>query len=289
MTMKPELVVDCGCHIGENPLWHSLEKCLYWTDITRGRLYRYDPGTDRYISFYIGIPVGGFTIQADGALLLFMTAGAVAKWDGRRMEYILPYISSERNTRFNDVIADPEGRVFCGTMPVGSRPGRLYRLDPDGSLHLVLKRIGRPNGMGFTPNHRAFYCTDSLARCIYRFDYDAGTGKLSNRRIWLQVSEGTGNPDGLTVDSQEGVWSARWNGAALYHYTPDGIETSQITFPAQKVTSAAFGGTDLSDLYITTAQTDGLRIHEGAGAGALFRLRPGVLGLPECFSRIKCP
>lgn len=284
--IRPELVADCQCHTGENPLWHPLERRLYWTDIPRGRLFRFDPQTGKDELCYSGPPVGGFTVQADGSLLLFMEGGAIAKWRGSQPEHILQSIPAEQEGRFNDVIADPMGRVFCGTMPTAGRPGRLYRLDTDGSVHLLAEDIGIPNGMGFTPDHQGMYLTDSLARCIYLFDYDAQTGMLSNRRIWVRTPKGKGVPDGMTVDSQGCAWSARWDGSAVYRYTPDGVEERCVKFPAKKVTSVTFGGDDLSDLYVTTALTDGLRLNEGAGAGALFRLKTGVRGMPEFFSRV---
>jgi D-xylonolactonase len=162
----------------------------------------------------------------------------------------------------------------------------LYRLDTDGSLHVVLEGVTVSNGMGFTSDRRHMYYTDSGPRQIYLFDYDEATGALSNQRIWLQVPEGEGVPDGMTVDAQDSIWSARWDGGALYRYTPEGIEQQRIPFPARKVSSAVFGGPELSDLYITTALSGGDRSAEGAGAGGLFRLRPGVRGLPEFFSRV---
>lgn len=285
--IQPELIADYQCHIGENPLWHPLEHRLYWTDIPRGKLFRYDPATREHEQCHSGPPVGGFTVQADGTLLLFMARGAIAQWRDGKLTYIVEEISDERESRFNDVIADPLGRVFCGTMPTPTRPGRLYRLDPDGVLHLILEGIGCSNGMGFTLDRQRMYYTDSDARSIYLFDYDEKTGALINQRLWLHTPEGAGVPDGMTVDSQGFVWSARWDDSALYRYTPDGIEDGRIAFPARKVSSVAFGGDDLSDLYVTTALTDGTRSEEGAGAGALFRLRLGIRGLPEFFSRIR--
>lgn len=284
---KPELIADYQCQIGENPLWHPGEHRLYWTDIPRGRLFRYDPATGEHEQCYSGPPVGGFTVQADGTLLLFMARGAIAQWGDGHLKYILEEIPDERESRFNDVIADPAGRVFCGTMSTSSRPGRLYRLDPDGVLHLLLEGIGVSNGMGFTLDRRRMYYTDSAARSVYLLDYDEKSGALSNQREWLQTPEGAGVPDGMTVDAQGYVWSARWDGSALYRYTPDGIEEQRIECPARKVSSVAFGGDDLSDLYVTTALTDGTKAEEGAGAGALFRLRMGIRGLPEFFSRVK--
>ena len=287
MMIQPELIADYQCHIGENPLWHPLEQRLYWTDITRGRLFRYDPATEKHEQCYSGPPVGGFTVQADGTLLLFMARGAIAHWRDGHLNYIVEEISDERESRFNDVIADPAGRVFCGTMPTPARPGRLYRFDPDGTIHLLLEGIGVSNGMGFTVDRRSMYYTDSAARSIYLFDYEEKTGELTNQRLWLQTPEGAGVPDGMTVDAQGYIWSARWDGSALYRYSPDGFEERHIEFPARKVSSVAFGGDDLSDLYVTTALTDGTKAEEGTGAGALFRIRLGIRGLPEFFSRVR--
>ena len=285
--IQPELIADYQCQIGENPLWHPLERRLYWTDIPRGRLFRYDPATGKHEQCYSGPPVGGFTIQADGTLLLFMARGAIAQWRDGQFNYLVEEIADEQESRFNDVIADPIGRVFCGTMPTPTRPGRLYRLDPDGVLHLLLEGIGISNGMAFTLDRRQMYYTDSEALCIYIFDYDEKTGALTNQRVWLRTPEGAGTPDGMTVDSQGYVWSARWDDSALYRYTPDGLEERRIAFPARKVSSVIFGGDDLNDLYVTTALMDGTKGEEGAGAGALFRLRLGIRGLPEFFSRVR--
>lgn len=285
--IQPELIADYQCQIGENPLWHPMERRLYWTDITGGRLFRYDPAAGKHEQCYSGPPVGGFTVQADGTLLLFMARGAIAQWRDGHLNYIVEEISDERESRFNDVISDPVGRVFCGTMPTPTRPGRLYRLDPDGVLHLILEGIGTSNGMGFTLDRRRMYYTDSPARSIYLFDYDEKTGALTNQRIWLHTPEGAGSPDGMTVDEQGYVWSARWDDSALYRYTPDGLEERRIEFPARKVSSVTFGGDDLGDLYVTTALLDGTKAEEGEGAGALFRLRMGIRGLPEFFSRVK--
>jgi len=286
--MKPELVADYQCHIGENPLWHPMEQRLYWTDITRGKLFRYDPATGHHEQCYSGAPVGGFTLQADGALLLFMERGAIAKWRDGQLDYVVEEIPDELENRFNDVIADPVGRVFCGTvaMPVGTRPGRLYRLDTDGSLHVLLEGINVSNGMGFTLDRQHLYYTDSSPRHIYLFDYNDKTGTLTHQRVWLRTPEGAGVPDGMTVDAQGYVWSARWDDSALYRYTPGGVEEQRIEFPAKKVSSVTFGGDDLSDIYVTTALSDSSKAEEGAGAGALFRLRLGIRGLPEFFSRV---
>ena len=284
--IKPELIADYACVIGEGPLWHPMEQRLYWTDITTGRMFRYDPATGAHAPCYTGDPVGGFTIQADGALLLFMAKGAIKIWREGALIPVIDEIPDERESRFNDVIADPAGRVFCGTMRTPDRPGRLYRLDTDGTLTRLLDDVGVPNGMGFTPDLKRLYFTDSPKREIGLFDYDRDTGALTNRRIFVRAPEGEGSPDGMTVDVQGYVWSARWNGGCLVRYTPEGSEDLRIAFPARKVSSVTFAGPDYTDIYVTTAGGDA-KAEEGPGAGALFRLNLGIQGKAEFLSRVE--
>jgi len=284
-NQEPELIADYACVTGEGPLWHPGEGRVYWLDIPKGRIFRYDPATGRHEMCHEGEPVGGITLQADGALLLFGDRGAVRIWRDGELTTILDEIADERESRFNDVIADPRGRVFCGTMSSPHRQGRLYRLDPDGSLTLLLEEIGCSNGMGFTPDRRQMYYTDTTRYEIYLFDYDASTGGLTNRRLFASVPKAEGLPDGMTVDAEGCVWSARWDGGCIVRYTTDGREERRIEFPARKVSSAIFGGQNYEDLYVTTAGGNEKET-DGPLAGALFRLRPGVRGVPEFVSRV---
>ncbi len=271
---------------GEGPLWHPDEERLYWVDIPAGRLFGYDPLNDTYEVVYEteGRPIGGFTIESDGALLLFTK---------RTIERLVPDNSDstiiaeiDADTRFNDVIADPEGRVFCGTMPGDERLGDLYRLDTDGTATVVIEDVDISNGMGFSADLETFYFTESEAQRIYAFEYDRETGELSDRRTFRETSD-DGVPDGLTVDADDHVWSARWNGGKVVRYAPDGEQITEIELPARKVSSVTFGGPEYEELYVTTALSGGDRSTEGEGAGSLFRLSDvGVGGTPEFRSRI---
>ena len=283
--MIPELIADYGCVTGEGPLWHADEKRVYWLDIPQGRMLRYDPATGKHEQCYQGEIVGGATLQADGTLLMFMAKGAVKVWRDGFVRTILEEIPDERESRFNDVIADPGGRVFCGTMPAKDRLGRLYRLDPDGTLTKLLEGITCSNGMGFTPDRKQMYYTDSMKREIYLFDYDEGTGDISNQRLFVRTPEGDGIPDGMTVDAEGFIWSARWDGSCLVRFRPDGSEDRRIMFPAKKVSCPIFGGYNHADIYVTTAGGQN-KATEGAGAGALFRMNLGIRGVPEFRSRI---
>ena len=283
--MQPELIADYNCVVGEGPLWHPAERCVYWVDIPQGRIFRYDPASGEHSQIFEGPQVGGFTIQADGSLLLFMERGAVASLRDGKLEYHIEYIEAERETRFNDVIADPAGRVFCGTMPAPNHAGSLYRLDTDGSITQVLSGIGISNGMGFTPDAKRMYYTDSPTHNIYIFDYDADTGELANQRVFVNTGESDGIPDGMTVDAAGYVWSARWDGSSLVRYSPTGAQERRVWFPARKVSSITFGGGDYTDMYITTAGGQN-KTSEGPGAGCLYRLNLGIAGKPEYLSRI---
>ena len=286
--MQPERIADTTCALGEGPLWHAQEQRLYWTDITGGALYRWSLTTGHHERIYEGPQVGGFTFQADGSLLLFREKGSIVRWQEGVIETLHEDIPDERATRFNDVSADPAGRVFAGTMATAERRGRLYRLDLDGSLHVAIDSVGISNGIGFTPDQRGMYYTDTADNTIYLYDYDRATGAIANRRVFAKVPDGEGYPDGMTVDSTGGVWSARWDGSCAVRYAPDGTITDRVEFPAKKVSSVAFGGADWRDLYVTTAGGD-KRETEGDGAGAVFRFRPAVGGIAEFQSRVTLP
>ncbi|MCY4577674.1 MAG: SMP-30/gluconolactonase/LRE family protein [Chloroflexi bacterium] len=283
--MNLELIADYNCIVGEGPMWHPIENAVYWADIPQGRIFRYDPNTTERGLVFEGGEVGGFTVQDDGSLLLFMESGAVASLRQGKLEYLIDEIESERDTRFNDVIADPAGRVFCGTMPSDSHLGSLYRLDTDGSISHVLGGIGISNGMGFTPDGKQMYYTDSPTHNIYIFDYDIATGDISNQRVFVNTGENDGIPDGMTVDAEGYVWSARWDGSSLVRYSPQGEQVNRIWFPARKVSSVIFGGGDYTNMYVTTAGGQD-KTGEGPGAGCLYRINLGITGKREYLSKV---
>jgi sugar lactone lactonase YvrE len=283
-----DCIADYGCETGENPLWHPMEKKLYWTDIPNGRIYRYDPATGIHERCYAGRPVGGFTVQTDGSLLLFMDRGTVANWKDGKLTEVIAEIEEERASRFNDVIADPAGRVFCGTMSSSERKGSLYRLDLDGSVHEVLENIGCSNGMAFTLDRKGFYYTDSFAYEIYYFDYNIEDGSICNRRVFARFEESDGFPDGATLDADGCLWSAMWDGGCVVRLDATGRVEAKFPLPVRKCSSVAFGGENYADMYITTAGGN-TKSEDGELAGALFRMKTQARGVPEFFSRIKVP
>lgn len=141
------------CHTGENPLWHPVEKRLYWLDIPQGMVYRFDPALGAHERIHHGPVAGGFTFQADGSLLLFGVGGAVMSWANGTLTTVLDNLPFEEGFRFNDVIADAAGQVLAGTVPYTTDgAGRLYRFGTDGTVTMLLNDIPFSNGLGFSQN-----------------------------------------------------------------------------------------------------------------------------------------
>jgi len=282
--MVAELVANLACEIGEGPVWHPDRERLFWVDIPNGILYSYDPSADAYETVLNDTIVSGATIQSDGSLLLFGTGGVVYRWDGAEPTPIVT-LDSATDTRFNDVIADPKGRVFCGTMPTDDRLGALYRLDRDGTFTQVVDEVNIPNGMAFSSDRETFYFTVSDENAIYEYDYNIETGTITNCSKFVDTSDETGVPDGLTIDEGGDLWSARWGGSAIIRYSPAGVERERVEIPVEKVSCAAFGGPSSKNLYITTA---GGNEHMGRDelAGSLFRYVPNCAGATKFYSEV---
>lgn len=286
MSSTPVIVANTLCRTGEGPIWRESDGMVYWVDIPVGTVYRYDPEHRTHESVLaVDGMIGGYTFQADGSMLLFGDNGSIRRFEDGELTTLVPEIARERGGRFNDVIADPEGRVFCGTMPIGDQPGMLYRLDLDGSLHIAFEDAGLSNGLGFSPDLKFIYHSDSLNRQITRSKYDRATGELSERTVFHRTKDGDGVPDGMTVDAEGSVWVAQWDGNSLIRLGADGEEIKRVYFPARKVSSLTFGGPGYLTAWVTTANPAGREV-EGPGAGALFEVDLGVAGKPEFFSRI---
>ena len=286
MSTEFDVVADYPLRVGENPLWNPHDARLYWCGVYEGSLFRYDPTNDEHERVYGGDPIGGFTVQSDGSLLLFQAAGAVRVWEeGRGITRTVSSPNGPVDARFNDVVADPRGRVLCGTYPQDGRPGTLYRLDTDGSLTPLVEDVRLSNGLGFAPDRTTLYYAESEAHTVHRFAYDETTGELTDRSTFVELDEDDGLPDGLTVDADGDVWVAHAFGGCVARYAPDGTERERRSLPTPFVTSAAFGGPDLNELYVTTGGGED-RGENGPGAGSLYRQCPGPVGLAPFLSKL---
>ena len=278
------MIADTACHCGEGPLWHPVEKAVYWTDIPNGKLFRHDPASGGHALVMRDRPIGGYTLQADGSLLLFRDKGNIVTWrDGKIVSTIMDAIPGHENTRFNDVYANHLGGVYCGTMH-----GHLYYLAPGGAITLVRDGYGTPNGMGFSPGNQWLYYNDSGLGKTFRWDYDITTGAIANDIVLRdsKANNDPGAPDGMCVDAEGFIWTARWGGNGLLRHSPvDGGVVMKIEIPARCVSSVCFGGDALDVMYVTTA--GGHDRSNDPCAGAFFRVTGGGFkGLDRPVSRV---
>ncbi|MEO8285111.1 MAG: SMP-30/gluconolactonase/LRE family protein [Chloroflexota bacterium] len=282
---RAEHLLSVQNRLGEGPRWNAAEGRLYWVDIESNLFYRYDPATGQQERFDTGMPVGVLAFREAGGLIM-ATRDGFATWDTRSgtMTHIADVELDKVASRFNDGGVDPAGRFWAGTLTHdNTASSSLYRLDPDGSVHTMETGVGISNGIGWSPNGKTMYYTDTPRRVIYAYDFDVLAGAISNRRIFVQVAREVGAPDGLTVDAEGYVWSAHWGGSRVTRYDPHGQVERVVELPVSQITSCVFGGPNLTDLYITSAwseMSDEQRAREPM-AGDLFVLHTDIKGQEE--------
>jgi sugar lactone lactonase YvrE len=286
--VRLERVGELRAALGEGPLWDVRAQRLWWVDPMEGRLYRTAP-TGETQRWKISPEPTAVCLTERGDLLLAVRSG-FARFNPSTgsLRALASVGTAARAERMNDGGCDPAGRFWAGSMAEDLTPGggALYRLDCDLRLERVLDGIGLSNGIGWSPDGRTLYYTDSFTYRIDQLDFDAHSGALSNRRPFAVLERSEGLPDGLSVDAEGGVWTALFGGSAVRRYAPDGRLDRVVDVPVPAVTSVCFGGAELDELYITTSS---LRFDnpelprvgpQPPEAGALFRCRPGARGRP---------
>lgn len=283
---KPELIVDARAELGEGPSWDQKMKLLYWVDIKGCAIHVFNPvdSSDRVID--VGQMVGAVVPTRTGRLLAAMEHGFFFV-DSRsgQMEAIADPEEHKPDNRFNDGKCDEAGRFWAGTMAKGEsrKTGSLYCLDRDLNIRQVISGVGTSNGLAWSPDGQTMYYIDTPTMKVMAYDFDLEQGTIQEPRVVVNFLEGEGYPDGMTSDREGMLWIAHWGGAQVSRWDPStGKKIASIPLPASLVTSCVFGGEGMDELYITTART-GLKADElerRPHSGSLFRVRPGVQGMP---------
>ncbi len=286
-TMTVELALDARAELGEGPRWHAAEERLYWVDIARNQLHRFDPatGTDEMRAF--DTPVGCFAFRAEGGLLLAMKDGLALldRWDSAPHSFGEQLFAERPDLRFNDGRTDPAGRFWVGSvnMPKSARDAALYRVDRDGAIHFIEGGMLTCNGAAFNAEGTAFRHADTPSHELRAYEVDPASGTLSARRIVRRFPEGRGRPDGGSFDAQGAYWTALFDGGRVVRLNDEGETLASVDLPVTRPTMIAFGGDDLRTAYVTSART-GLSEEQRAAqplAGGIFAFRVDVPGLPE--------
>lgn len=284
MSQSVQNVLAARARLGECPVWNADRQQLFWVDVYNHRVHQFDPATgqDRY--FDTGDVVSAVALTPDEHLLIalrdrlaFLNIQTGEITPLYQMEFPHP-----TDTRLNDGKCDAQGRFWIGSCSDTAGQAALYRYDPDGSLQIMETGLTISNGLGWSPDGKTFYLTDSPQHHIYAYDFEATTGAIGNRRILIDLTREGLEPDGLTIDRQGNLWVAIWDGWCIICFNPVGQEILRIKLPVQRPTCVTFGGADLSELYITSASVElnQREIQQGFYAGDLFCLPTQTTGMP---------
>jgi sugar lactone lactonase YvrE len=285
-ALRIETVVNTQDVLGEGPLWCPREQALYWGDLLKPAIHRFHPATGALQSWTPPVKFGSFSLREGGGLILAARTGVVLYDPGAgTLEPLCRPEADRPNNIPNDGKCDRRGRFWFGSMDklLQQETGALYRIDPDGSHRRMEERVFLSNGLGFSPDDRTFYHTDTHARSIFAYDFDLDAGTIRNRRVLADTHGQPGEPDGMTVDAEGCLWSAQWMAGRLVRYAPDGRVERVVELPVSRPTSCIFGGPALDVLYVTSATfrlPDAERAQQPA-AGGILALHVGVKGLPE--------
>lgn len=268
---------------GEGPLWDDQAQVLYRTDMVSNEIHRLDPATGEQRTYAMPTTVACIVLDRSGGAIVTLS-DRVVRMDlgsGAVTDLVDPE-GGNATVGYNDGRVDAAGRFFFGSYDVNEAEplGGLFRLDPDGTCARLDSQVMVANGIDWSNDGRTMYFVDSGVHAIWAYDYDPATGAVANRRVFAQNRPGEGMPDGLTVDADDHVWSAEYDGGRVVRYAPDGSTVEVVELPVQRPTAVAFGGPDLDVLYVTSVRDglDGAALTAQPLAGQLFELRPGVKG-----------
>jgi sugar lactone lactonase YvrE len=279
-----EAVLDSKAICGEGPVWLEDRSRLAWVDLAAGSLHLFDPNTGQSARIAQVDGSLGAAVPREGGGWLLAVEDGFAEFDdaAATVAPVATPLAGHPHVRMNDGGCDPAGRFWAGSTSVDLRgaAGSLFRLDAEGVCTEMLTGIGVANGIDWNSSATTMYFVDSLAGGIDTFRFDVGEGAIRGRRRFVDIDPDDGVPDGLTVDADDCIWVALFGGGVVRRYTPDGDLDAEVGVPASQVTSCAFGGDDLDQLFITSARgdLDAEQLASQPLAGALFSVRPGVSG-----------
>lgn len=285
MMSSIELALRIKTCVGEGPLWDEKSRRLLWIDVLEGKVFIFNPNSQQNVEIRIGKHVGAIALTHSDAILA-AAKDEIISIDVKHSSItpILKVITDDK-FRFNDGRVDAHGRFVVGSMGYEPKPGTasLYSYTYPQKIETILEDVGLSNGLCWSKDSQTFYYIDTLTSQIARYSYDIETGKVSDRKSLITFEKSDGSPDGMTIDSEGNLWVAFWGGGCIRRISSDGRIIGTYKLPVSRVTSVAFGGENLSQLFITTASyllNEDELLREPL-AGSLFVMETDTQGFPE--------
>ena len=292
--MQAEVLCAARCQVGESPLWSVAEQALYWVDIEGRAVHRVD-SAGRHQQWPVAERIGCIALRSGAGhpsgLLAAMETGVFTldlQADGQVASHLLHAVQFPLpQMRFNDGRTDRQGRFWVSSMvrdmAAGKAAGALFRLDALGLVPSGIGGLLTGNGLGFSPDGRVMYLSDShpTVRRIWAYDLD-DAGQPQRQRLFVDMHQHPGRPDGAAVDADGGYWICANDAGLVHRFTPDGRLDRSLAVPAAKPAMCAFGGAGLDRLYVTSiAPAAPVLGYDPQLAGAVFVLNPGCVGLAD--------
>lgn len=282
-----ECIIESRDRLGEVPIWCDRTNRLWWVDVREPALQYYEPATGAHRKFGLkGKTVGSWGLREAGGMILSMQDG-IDEFDPEtgRQSSLVSIEAELEGHRLNEGRVDRKGRFWVGTMhdTIREPRGSFYRVQPDLSVAKVFDGIDIPNSVVMTPDDRKMYFADTYMQKIWTFDFDIEAGTIENRTLFRDTTDQPGSPDGSAMDLEGCLWNAEYGGSRVVRYSPEGQIERVIELPVTQITCCAFGGSDLSTLFITTAaqRLSDAQLAEQPLAGGLFAIEVDAKGLPE--------
>lgn len=281
-TIIADLAAKLDCNVGEGPFWDDTKEELYFVDITNREIKIFHPDSKSIKTIQFNQEISAVFLDHQSELIVAARDGVFAATrDGVLKALLAPIELEDTSIRTNDAKCDATGRMWVGTMAFDFRPGAaaLFSFDSD-NLKEVVSTLTISNGTGWSVDQKLMYFIDSPTKRVDIFDFDLESGELGNRRPFLSLEDLDAFPDGLTTDEDGGVWVALFGGGEVRRFDSDGVLTHVVSIPVKQVTSCCFGGGDMSELFITTAQygMDSDSLIREPLAGSLFRVKTTFKG-----------
>jgi sugar lactone lactonase YvrE len=285
MMSSVELAFRINSCVGEGPLWDDRSQTLFWIDVLEGKVFNFNPITQKNAEIEIGKHVGAIALT-DANEIVAAARDEIVSVDlsNSSITSLIRVINNER-FRFNDGRVDAKSRFVVGSMGYEPKLGTaaLYSITLPKKIDTVLENVGLSNGLCWSQDNNKFFYIDTLTSQIAEYSYDLETGQVSNRRTVITFETSLGSPDGMTIDCEGNLWVAFWGGGCVRRISPMGQIISEIPLPVSRVTSAAFGGENFNRLFITTASylLSEQELAREPLAGSLFVLETDTQGFPE--------